>query len=60
MVLNSVVIKKRYHSMTLRYICDAHVFLVTLDPEHNRIIVSQVALILFILILQNKEILIQL
>ena len=35
-------------------------FLVTLDPEHNRIIVNQVALILFILILQNKEILIQL
>lgn len=46
--------------MTLRYICDAHMFLVTLDPEHNRIIVNQIALILFILILQNKEILIQL
>ena len=32
--------------MTLRYICDAHMFLVTLDSEHNRIIVNQVALIL--------------
>ena len=27
--------------MTLRYICDAHMFLVTLDSEHNRIIVNQ-------------------